>query len=74
LLVVVTSAYALAQLATALPAGLVLALRAAELIVSSDRLAGLAREHGFTRIHVAESALAADLAGACGRALARHRL
>ncbi len=74
LLVVVTSAYALAQLATALPVGLVLALRAAELIVSSDRLAGLAREHGFTRIHVAESALAADLTGACGRALARHRL
>lgn len=74
LLVVVTSAYALAQLATALPAGLVLALRAAELIVSSDRLAGLAREHGFTRIHVAESALAADLTGACERALARHRL
>ena len=74
LLVVVTSAYALAQLATALPAGLVLALRAAELIVSSDRLAALAREHGFTRIHVAESALGADLAGACVRALARHRL
>lgn len=74
LLVVVTSAYALAQLATALPPGLVLALRAGELIVSSDRLAALAREHGFTRIHVAESALGADLAGACARALARHRL
>lgn len=74
LLVVVTSAYALGQLATALPAGLVLALRTAELIVSSERLAGLAREHGFKRIHVAASALAADLTGACERALARHRL
>ncbi len=74
LLVVVTSAYALAQLATALPAGLVLMLRAAELIVSSNRLAGLAREHGFTHVHVAESALAADLTLACEHALARHRL
>lgn len=74
LLIVVSSAQALARIATALPAGLVLALRAGELIVSSERLAVLAREHGFTRIHVAESALAADLADACERALARHRL
>jgi uroporphyrinogen-III synthase len=74
LIVVVSSAQSLARIATALPAGLVLALRAAELVVSSDRLAVLAREHGFTRIHVAESALAAALADACERALARHRL
>ncbi|MBN8742182.1 MAG: hypothetical protein BGP24_07530 [Lysobacterales bacterium 69-70] len=74
LLVVASSAQSLAALATALPAGLVLALRTAELVVSSLRLATLAREHGFTRIHVAESALAADLAAACARALARHRL
>lgn len=74
LLVVVSSAQSLARIATALPAGLVLALRAGELVVSSGRLAALAREHGFTRIHVAESALAADLADACERALARHRL
>lgn len=74
LLVVVSSAQSLARIATALPAGLVLALRAGELVVSSERLAALAREHGFTRIHVSESALAADLAEACARALARHRL
>lgn len=74
LLVVASSAQSLAALATALPAGLVLALRTAELVVSSLRLAELAREHGFTRIHVAESALAADLAAACARALTRHRL
>ncbi|MBL8298331.1 MAG: uroporphyrinogen-III synthase [Rhodanobacteraceae bacterium] len=74
LLIIVSSAQSLAQIATALPAGLVLALRAGELVVSSDRLALLAREHGFSRIHVSKSALPADLADACGRALARHRL
>lgn len=74
LLIVVSSAQSLARIATMLPAGLVLAFRAGELVVSSERLAGLAREHGFTRIHVAESALAADLADACERALVRHRL
>lgn len=73
-LVLVTSAQSLGRIATALPAGLVLALRAAELIVSSERLAGLAREHGFTRIHIAASALADDLVAACIAALARHRL
>lgn len=74
LIVLVSSAESLAHLATALPAGLVLALRAAELVVSSARLAALAREHGFTRIHVAASALPADLAAAATGALARHRL
>jgi uroporphyrinogen-III synthase len=74
LLVLVSSAQSLGRIATALPAGLVLALRAAELIVSSERLAVLAREHGFTRIHVAGSAVAADLVAACIAALARHRL
>lgn len=74
LIVLASSARTLAHLATALPAGLVLALRAAELVVSSDRLAALAREHGFTRIHIAASALAADMADACVRALSRHRL
>ncbi|TDR47612.1 uroporphyrinogen-III synthase [Tahibacter aquaticus] len=74
LILLVSSAQALANLATGLPAGLVLALRAAELVVSSARLAGLAREHGFTRIHVAESALSPALAAAAVQALARHRL
>lgn len=74
LILLVSSAQTLANLATALPPGLVLALRAAELVVSSPRLAGLAREHGFTRIHIAESALPQALAAAAGAALARHRL
>jgi uroporphyrinogen-III synthase len=74
LIVLVSSAQVLGNLATGLPAGLVLALRAAELVVSSTRLAALAREHGFTRIHVAESALPADLAAGALQALAKHRL
>lgn len=74
LILLVSSAQTLANLATALPPGLVLALRAAELVVSSARLAGLAREHGFIRIHVAESALPAALTQAAVAALARHRL
>lgn len=73
-LVLVSSAEALANLATRLPAGLVLALREAEMIVSSERLANLAREHGFTRVHLARSALADDLLDAAAGALARHRL
>lgn len=74
LILIVSSAQTLANLATGLPPGLVLALRAAELVVSSARLAGLAREHGFTSIHVAESALPAALTAAASAALARHRL
>lgn len=73
-LLLVSSAEALAHLATALPPGLVLALRRAECVVSSARLAGLAAQHGFTRVHVAASALAADLLTAAAAALARHRL
>ena len=73
-LVLVSSAEALANLATGLPAGLVLALRDAETIVSSERLAALAREHGYAHVHVARSALAPDLLDAAALALARHRL
>ncbi|HVJ61942.1 MAG TPA: uroporphyrinogen-III synthase [Tahibacter sp.] len=73
-LLLISSAEALAHLATRLPAGLVLALRDAETIVSSERLAGLAREHGFTRVHRARSALAGDMLAAAAAALGRHRL
>lgn len=73
-LLLLSSAEALAQLATALPPGLVLALREAECIVSSERLATLATQHGFRRVHVARSALATDLLDAAAQSLARHRL
>lgn len=74
LVVLISSAQALAHLATLLPPGLVLALREAEFVLSSERLAALAREHGFTRVHVAKSALSDDLAQAAEAALACHRL
>ena len=73
-LLLISSAEAMAHLATALPPGLVLALRRAECVVSSARLAGLAIDHGFARVHVARSALAADLLAAAGAALSQHRL
>lgn len=73
-LLLVSSAEALANLATGLPAGLVLALRDAETVVSSERLAILAREHGFSRVHRASSAVTGDMLAAAVRALSRHRL
>ena len=73
-LLLVTSAFVLATLATRLPAGLLLALREAELVVSSLRLATLAQQHGFHRVHIARSALTADLMSVAIDALARHRL
>ena len=73
-LLMISSAEALAHIATRLPAGLVLALRDAETVVSSLRLAHLAREHGFSRVHVARSALAGDMLAAACSALGRHRL
>ncbi|MEO8672404.1 MAG: uroporphyrinogen-III synthase [Tahibacter sp.] len=73
-LLLVSSAFALANLAARLPPGLVVALREAELVVSSLRLAMLAREHGFQHVHVARSALGRDLLDAAIGALSRHRL
>jgi len=49
-------------------------LRQQTLVVSSARLATLARGHGFERISAATSALPDDLLEAAGNALARHRL
>ncbi|UXI68318.1 uroporphyrinogen-III synthase [Tahibacter amnicola] len=73
-ILLLSSAQALANLATGLPAGLVLALREAEVVVSSGRLCELAREHGFGRVHVAKSAVTDDMLTAAAQALARHRL
>jgi uroporphyrinogen-III synthase len=53
---------------------LILALRRAECVVSSARLAALAAQHGFARVHLARSALPEDLLAAAAAALARHRL
>jgi len=73
-LLLVSSAEALDHIATALPPGLAPALRRAETVVSSARLAGRAHEHGFERVHLARSALGHDLIAAATAALARHRL
>ncbi len=69
-----SSAEALTHLHAQLPAPLFARLAANECIVSSNRLAEVARTLGFARVHVAASpAPAALLAAACA-ALARHRL
>jgi uroporphyrinogen-III synthase len=74
LLSLFSSAAALGHLHALLPAPLFAHLAAGECIVSSERLAEVARTLGFARIHVAASpAPAALLAAACA-ALARHRL
>jgi uroporphyrinogen-III synthase len=69
-----SSAEALGHLHALLPAPLFAHLAASECIVSSERLAEVARTLGFARVHIATSpAPAALLAAACA-ALARHRL
>lgn len=73
-LLLVSSADALGHLATALPPVLAAALRRSETVVSSARLAALAHELGFEHVHLARSALTADLIAAAAVALARHRL
>lgn len=59
--VLLSSAEALRNLVNLLPAPALARLRACVAVASSERLAGAAREAGFTRIVQAESALAADL-------------
>lgn len=70
----ISSAASLDNLLALLPPALVDAWRAEILIVSSARLAAHAKERGFHDIHLAASALDADLLAAAGAALARHRL
>lgn len=67
-LTLLSSAEALAHLLAALPDALAKRWRAERLVVSSERLAALARQHGFRNIVVAASADSADLlACACSR-------
>jgi len=74
LIVLLSSAQALAHLVARLPPPLLARLRGQILIVSSERLAGTAAGHGFANILRARSALVDDLLDAAARALAHHRL
>jgi uroporphyrinogen-III synthase len=68
-----SSGEALANLVRLLPPDLLARLRRHTLVVSSTRLAALARGHAFTRIVVAESAGPGAMLGAAREALAAHR-
>ena len=68
-----SSGEALANLVDLLPPALLERLRRQILVVSSARLATLAREHAFARVAVAESAGADAMFGAAQAALALHR-
>ena len=70
----VSSGEALANLVALLPAPGLAKIRAQALVVSSARLAALAREHAFAEVALARSAAPTDLLSAAAAALARHRL
>ncbi|HSM99449.1 MAG TPA: uroporphyrinogen-III synthase, partial [Rudaea sp.] len=74
LLLLVSSAEALANLRAALPLHLFARLAAGDIVVSSERLAAHARASLFANVHVAKGPTPADLLNAAGAALARHRL
>lgn len=74
LLVLLSSAEALANLRAALPLHLFARLAAGEIVVSSERLAGFARTSLFANVHVAAGPAPMDLLNAASAALARHRL
>jgi uroporphyrinogen-III synthase len=74
LLVLLSSAQALANLQRVLPPPLFSRLAAGEGIVSSLRLAEAARSAGFARTHIAASAGTTDMLDASLSALAQHRL
>ena len=73
-LLLVSSAEALANLRVALPLRLFARLAAGDIVVSSERLAKLARASLFANVHVARGPAPADLLNAARVALARHRL
>ena len=73
-LTVLSSAEALDHLCALLPAALAARWRAQPLIVASERLAALARGHGFADVTIARSAVGSDLLDGAARWLARHRL
>ena len=72
--VATSSGEALENLVARLPPALLARLRGQTVVVSSARLAGLARENGFEAIVQARSAAPADLLATAASALARHRL
>jgi len=74
LLTLLTSAEALANLRAHLPLHLFARLAAGELIISSERLAEVARRSLFANVHIATSPSPRDLLKAAEAALARHRL
>jgi uroporphyrinogen-III synthase len=74
LLVLLSSAEVVANLARGLPPPSFARLAAGECIVSSLRLAHAARSAGFARVHVAASAGTDDMLAAAESALAQHRL
>ncbi|HVT31986.1 MAG TPA: uroporphyrinogen-III synthase [Rhodanobacteraceae bacterium] len=74
LITLLSSGEALDNLVALLPPPLIERLRRQVLVVSSARLAGIARANGFEEIVQARSATPADLLAAAAAALARHRL
>lgn len=74
LLLLVSSAEALANLRATLTLHLFARLAAGEIVVSSERLAAIARDSLFANVHVAASAAPVDLLTTACAALARHRL
>lgn len=74
LLLLVSSAEALANLRAALSLHLFARLAAGDIVVSSERLAALARASLFANVHVAKGPAPADLLNAASAVLARHRL
>jgi uroporphyrinogen-III synthase len=74
LVTLVSSGEAMAHLAALLPSTLHAHLQSQMLVVSSARLAGIARRSGFRQVAIARSASPRDLLATAGDALARHRL
>lgn len=74
LLLLVSSAEALANLHAAIPLHAFARLAAGDVVVSSERLAALARASLFVNVHVAKGPAPADLLNAASATLARHRL
>jgi uroporphyrinogen-III synthase len=69
-----SSSLALSHLLAALPDAMIERWRQEAMIVSSERLAGLAHASGFVDVHVARTALTRDLLDRACAVLARHRL
>lgn len=74
LVTLLSSAEVLMNLRANLPLHLYARLAAGELVVSSKRLAILARNQLFSNVHIAASAAPADLLRTACNALSRHRL